>query len=106
MLDRDGYAVVVATDSLEALRLLETDGRFDALVTDVVMPDLSGAELARRAMSLRPGLPIVLLSGYSAETKEIEALVRKGARFASKPIAGRDLLALLEAAIEEHARAF
>ncbi len=106
MLDRDGYAVVVATDSLEALRLLETDGRFDALVTDVVMPDLSGAELARRAMSLRPGLPIVLLSGYSAETEEIEALVRKGARFASKPIAGRDLLALLEAAIEEHARAF
>ncbi len=101
MLDRDGYVVVVATDAPEALRLLESGARVDALVTDVVMPDLSGTELARRALSLRPGLAIVLLSGYSAETDEIQALVKEGVRFAGKPIPGRDLLALLEGAIAE-----
>jgi two-component system cell cycle sensor histidine kinase/response regulator CckA len=99
MLDRGGYVVVAANDSREALSRLESGADFDALVTDVVMPDLSGAELARRALEIRPGLPIVLLSGYSAETAEIEALVRRGARFASKPLAGRDLLLMLGEAV-------
>jgi CheY-like chemotaxis protein len=99
MLERGGYVVLAAADAREALGLLEAGGHLDALVTDVAMPDVSGAELARRTLALRPGLPVLLLSGYSAESAEIEALLREGVRFAGKPIASRDLLQLLGAAL-------
>ncbi len=65
------------------------------------MPDLSGAELARRCLDLRPGVGIVLLSGYAAETAEIEELIGRGARFASKPLATRDLVNLVGATVAE-----
>ena len=101
MLERGGYVVLAAADAREALGLLEAGGHLDALVTDVAMPDVSGTELARRTLALRPGLPILLLSGYSAESAEIEALLREGVRFAGKPIASRDLLQVLGAALRQ-----
>ena len=108
VLERAGYAVRALGDPHEALGLVESQNvRFDVLVTDMVMPGMSGRELATRAMASRPSLGIVLLSGYSAETEEIEALGQEGRPIREQSsIAGRDLLALLEAAIEEHARAF
>jgi DNA-binding response OmpR family regulator len=63
------------------------------------MPGLSGRELARRAMVARPGLGIVLLSGYTPETTDITDLLERGARYASKPIPPRDLVALVESVI-------
>jgi CheY-like chemotaxis protein len=56
-----GYKVTAVTD---ATRALADPYEFDVLVTDLSMPGLSGAELARRAREIRPGLPVVLTSGY------------------------------------------
>jgi PAS domain S-box-containing protein len=100
VLQRAGFTVLAPDDPREALELLEARmASIDALVTDVVMPGLSGRELSRRAMVARPGLGIVLLSGYTPETTDIADLLERGARYASKPLPPRDLIALVESVI-------
>jgi PAS domain S-box-containing protein len=104
VLQRAGFTVLAPDDPREALELLEARvAPIDALVTDVVMPGLSGRELARRAMSARPGLGIVLLSGYTPETTDIADLLERGARYASKPIPPRDLVGLVESVMGQRA---
>jgi PAS domain S-box-containing protein len=68
ILSTHGYDVIGATDGAAALETIENAGRaIDAMVTDVVMPKLSGRKLAERALALRPDLPILFTSGYVGE---------------------------------------
>lgn len=64
MLSDLGYAVVEASSGEEALGLLRHDDSFDLLVTDHLMPGVSGTDLARMIRSSRPALPVLLISGY------------------------------------------
>src|SRR5690606_13628733 len=61
----EGYAVLTATNGEEALEKIHNDASIDILFSDVVMPGLSGVDLAKRAASLRPELKIVLASGHA-----------------------------------------
>jgi signal transduction histidine kinase/CheY-like chemotaxis protein len=72
MLSDLGYAVVEASSGEEALRLLQVGKRFDLLVTDHLMPGLSGTELAREVRATTPEIPILLVSGY-AEADDVDA---------------------------------
>ena len=68
VLGRAGYTVLEAHDGEHALQLLRRhEGQIDLVITDVVMTRMGGLELARRIASERPGMPILLMSGYSAE---------------------------------------
>jgi len=61
-----GYEVTVRNSSVEALKLFTDDpGRFDLIVTDLTMPDMTGLELAKACTALRPDIPIVLATGFS-----------------------------------------
>jgi CheY-like chemotaxis protein len=63
-----GYRVLVASDGVEAIQVQsEHDGPIDLLISDVVMPRLSGGELARRLLQQQPALPVVFFSGYAAD---------------------------------------
>jgi CheY-like chemotaxis protein len=65
-LERAGYRVLAASDGLRALALLnEHPGAIDLLLTDVIMPNMNGRELAERMSVLRPGLPVLFVSGYT-----------------------------------------
>jgi DNA-binding response OmpR family regulator len=67
-LDRRGYAVVVASGGSEALGVARSlDGRIDLLVTDVVMPGMSGIELAAQVNELWPLMPVLFVSGHLDE---------------------------------------
>jgi CheY-like chemotaxis protein len=68
------------------------------VVSDVVMPGMSGIELAERVLDRQPDLRIVLLSGYTAETLDLDRVVARGVRFVSKPLSSRQLIAALAAA--------
>jgi len=92
MLRRSGYEVVEARDGNEALEALAAGAAFDVLVTDVVMPGIDGTALAERVRAERPRVAIILLSGYTAETLELEALLARGAAFVAKPFSGHQLL--------------
>ena len=65
MLDRLGYDVVQASDAARALELLGDGRAIDALVTDYLMPGMTGRELAERARRERPDLPVLLITGYT-----------------------------------------
>ena len=81
-----GYAVLDARNGVQALEQAERHaGPIHLLLTDVVMPEMGGPELARRLVLLRPGLKVVYMSGYAdpAAGTDLSAL---GARFLQKPI--------------------
>jgi CheY-like chemotaxis protein len=70
MLKRLGYHVVGLTSSAEALQLFQNDpDRFDLLVTDQTMPDLTGDALAREIFEIRPDLPVIVCSGFNQESE-------------------------------------
>ena len=82
ILQREGYAVIAAPHPLEALDLLEaTPGTIHLLLTDMVMPHLSGKELAARFRALRPQAKVLYMSGYS----EQELGPEEAQRFLQKP---------------------
>jgi PAS domain S-box-containing protein len=69
-----GYRALVAATAAEALKILEREDPVDLLFTDIVMPaGISGTELARRASRLRPGLKVLLSSGFSREDGQSRA---------------------------------
>ncbi len=87
-----GYHVTITTDSVEAWETLQQEpDRFDLLITDQTMPHLTGIELATKILSLRPGFPIILCTGYSALVSEQDALALGIRRFVAKPVVGYEL---------------
>ena len=91
-----GCAVVSAANGHEALARLEEE-QLDIVFSDVVMPGLSGVELAREVRVLYPGLPVVLASGYSNEMLKGAALEFK---LLHKPYSRESLAEVLAAALE------
>jgi CheY-like chemotaxis protein len=80
-----GYAVVEARNGREGLKLCESHtGGIDLLVTDVVMPELGGRELAEAAIKMRPGLKVLFMSGHTQDVILKEG-VQQGAAFLHKP---------------------
>ena len=66
MLEEHGYNVLQAGNGLDAMAVAERHrGPLDLLITDVVMPKLSGPELAQQLRGLRPGLEVLFMSGYN-----------------------------------------
>ncbi len=101
MLQRLGYEVLIATGPLEALGLVERyRGSLDLLVTDVIMPDMHGRELAERVRQARPGLPCLYMSGYTADVMEERGALDAGAAFVSKPFGFQELAAAVARALE------
>jgi PAS domain S-box-containing protein len=106
VLERAGYEVVAVQDGGAALTAADLRQPFDVLVTDVVMPNMSGIELAVRMMAEHPRMGVVLLSGYTAEALDLEPVMAAGALFASKPISSTLLLqTVLQAVASRHAAA-
>jgi nitrogen-specific signal transduction histidine kinase len=87
-----GYSVISAVDGNDALQKLRADIPVDILFTDIVMPGgINGWELADLARQLRPGLPVLLTSGYALETLVKHGRLRAGAVVLTKPYHKADL---------------
>ena len=92
VLARSGYKVFAAPNGDEALRLLAEHGdEIDLLLTDVVMPGMSGPDLARAASGLKPSLRVLFTSGYTSEPDE--AFDDPGVEFIGKPFSSQALVA-------------
>ncbi len=94
VLERGGYRVLRAQSPEQALRVArEYAGRLDLLLTDVVLPRMSGRELAARMRELRPSLPVLYMSGYADKAVLHNGFLEEGAAFLEKPFSKSALLA-------------
>ncbi|MEM1206349.1 MAG: ATP-binding protein, partial [Acidobacteriota bacterium] len=80
-----GYEVHEADSPAVALGLQAQGQRFDLLITDIVMPEMDGNELARRLTEGQPDLQILYISGYNPEAYERQGMLRPGEHFLQKP---------------------
>jgi len=84
-----GYDVVTRTSSIEALALFKNKpDRFDLVITDLTMPNMTGDELAQELMAARPDIPVLLCTGYSASIDEKKARAMGILEFVYKPVLG------------------
>ena len=90
MLEANGYVVHAVHDADEAARLC-TEQTVDLLLTDVVMPNVSGSQLAERLSALAPGMRILFMSGYSDEAVQRHGEITAAAAFLEKPFTERAL---------------
>jgi len=99
-LERAGYTVLGASEANEALALAHRhEGPIDLLLTDIVMPGMSGRVLAERLTAERPGLPVLYTSGYPAGALGPEDVTAPGAGFLQKPFTLEELRTAVAEAI-------
>ena len=86
LLEAEGYRVLRASDGAEALAVFSRHpGGIDLLITDVVMPGISGAQLAQQLLARQPGMKVMLVSGYSDTALSVRAGHELGFAFVQKP---------------------
>ncbi len=89
-LERSGYSVATAATGREALDLVNS-GTFDLLLTDIVMPEMDGIELAQRAQALDPAPKVMFITGFAAVALQANDAMPE-ARLLSKPFHLKDLV--------------
>ena len=105
-LESGGYQVIEAKDASDAIRLAsENQDKIDLLVTDMVMPGLSGPELAARLQKEHPGLCVVFMSGYSEHAATEIASVDPSVRLLTKPFSRAALLRAVREILQNKVRA-
>jgi PAS domain S-box-containing protein len=96
ILRREGCRVLEAASGEQALKILaECGGMVDLLLTDVVMPGMSGWEMHTQVIGHWPGIPAIFMSGYTDDVVGREAIAAGGFDFIAKPFAANELLALV-----------
>jgi len=100
LLEQLGYKVLATDGPREALDLAEHyEGEIHLLMTDVVMPEMSGRELWRQVLHLRPGIKTLFMSGYTANVIAHRGVLDKGVHFLEKPFSMEVLAVKLREAI-------
>jgi len=92
-----GYACAEAADGPAGLRLLQSNARFDLLITDVGLPGgLNGRQVADAARALRPGLKVMFITGYAENAALNHGHIQPGMEVLTKPFAVSDLAARVD----------
>jgi two-component system cell cycle sensor histidine kinase/response regulator CckA len=94
-----GYGVIRAADGSEAFGIVHDGERVDLVLSDIVMPRMSGVELADRLAAIRPDLPVVFMSGYTGS--ELVPGIDTGAAYLQKPFAAESLLKRIREVLDE-----
>ncbi|MEN6484546.1 MAG: response regulator, partial [Syntrophobacteraceae bacterium] len=96
MLERLGYRVIAAGTPSEAIRLAEAHSdAIHLLMTDVVMPEMNGLDLARKILERHPGLKQLFVSGYTADVIARQGIPEEGFHFIQKPLSSKALASKL-----------
>jgi DNA-binding NtrC family response regulator len=102
ILNELGYTVLPANKPSEATRLARENAKeIHLLMTDVIMPEMNGRDLAKVLQSLYPGLRCLFMSGYTADVIAHHGVLEDGVYFIQKPFSLSDLAAKVREALDE-----
>lgn len=102
MLERQGYTVQAAATPGEAIRLArEHAGEIHLLMTDVIMPEMNGRDLAKNLLSLYPNLKRLFMSGYTADVIAHHGVLDEGVQFIQKPFSVQTLAVKIREVLDE-----
>ncbi len=101
MIEGLGYTVMKASSPAEALRLAKTHAdHLHLLMTDVVMPEMNGRDLAKKILAIQPHLKCLFMSGYTADVIARNGVLEKGVHFIEKPFLKHTLAAQIREALD------
>jgi len=102
MLELLGYKAVTRTSSIEAFELFQHDPhRFDLVITDMTMPNMTGKQLAQKILEIRPDIPVILCTGYSEQITEQSARQLGIREYVMKPLVMRDIANTIRKVLDE-----
>jgi CheY-like chemotaxis protein len=102
VLESQGYRVITNPSPREALDVFRSNpGEIDLIITDYLMPLMTGAEFARHLLRTRPDVPIILFTGYSEVMTEQRARDLGFRKFAMKPLGREDLIKLVRSVLDQ-----
>lgn len=102
MLDRFGYKVTARTSSIEALEVFRSKpDEFDLVITDMTMPHMTGVELSKEIMKIRPDIPIILCTGFSEQINENKAKELGLAAYVMKPITMQEIVQTIRKVLDK-----
>ena len=105
MLTRHGYNVITASNGLEALKIAsEHEGEIHLLLTDVVMPQMLGKEVAEKMAAIKPGIEVLFMSGYARPVLASQGRLDPNVTLIEKPFSGADLLEKAGQVLNGHSR--
>ncbi len=105
LLERIGYTVVSHNSSVEALETFQrAPHRFDLIITDQTMPQMTGEAFARELRRIRPDIPIILCTGFSHVIDAEQAQARGIDAFCMKPFRARDLALTIQHVLAQRAK--
>ena len=97
-----GYEVTTRTSSLEALELFKAKAdSYDLVITDMTMPNMTGDELARELIRIKPQMPIILCTGYSARINQEQAIAVGIRAFVSKPVLRKEIAKTIRKVLDD-----
>jgi PAS domain S-box-containing protein len=103
MLEKQGYIVLAAATPREAVRLFTARAdEIDLLITDVIMPEMDGWDLATQLLAIRPDLKCLFMSGYTADVIADHGVLDEGVHFIHKPFSIGDLTGKVREVLEEN----
>jgi CheY-like chemotaxis protein len=107
VLNMRGYRVIEAPDGERALELIAQRGsEIDLVLTDVIMPKLTGVELAEKLLEIRPEMPLIFMSGYPDDQLSTGSAIRAGRRFLRKPLLPDALSTAVREVLDSPSRPF
>lgn len=101
-LENKGYKVVQAESSEEAMQIIESGGyNLDLIISDVMMPGITGLDMAKKLREKHPELKVIFISGYGEEVLSLQTLQQKNISFLAKPFELKDLISKVREVLDE-----
>ena len=100
---RDDFDVFFLDNSLAARELVQTK-KFDLIITDLKMKEVSGLEILKHAISKYPGTPVIMISGYGTIEASVQAIRNGAFDFIEKPFTSKKLFGCIDRALQTQAR--
>ena len=102
MLSRLGYQVTVKTNSGDALNVFRSNpNSFDLVISDMTMPDMTGDQLSKKILSIKPDIPIIICTGFSARINKEQAELIGVKGFLMKPVIKFDMAQMVRNVLDE-----